>query len=114
MQDVMNATAALGMAGMQLSGLDAENDLGGNTLSSGAAATAGTSANTGRSGSGAPEADEALLLAQLREQLLQRSRQLPSPPDIITCLKVSYTAILGFLQFAPSILAASRSHMLRS
>ncbi|CAL8469889.1 g9431 [Coccomyxa elongata] len=86
-KDVINATAALGMAGMQLSGLDAENDLGGNTLSGSAAATAGTSANTGRSGSGAPEADEALLLAQLREQLLQRSRQLPSPPDIMTCLK---------------------------
>ncbi len=87
----MKATAALGMAGLQLSGLDAENDVGGNALASSAAAKGG---NTGRSNSGAPEADEALLLAQLREQLLQRSWQLPSPPEIIACLKVSYRAVL--------------------
>jgi hypothetical protein len=82
-QDVIKAAAGLGWTGLQLSELDAEGETAGAALSS--AAKAGTA---GRGG--APEADEALLLAQLREQLTQRLRlqQAQPPPEIVACLKV--------------------------
>ena len=77
-QDVIKAAADLGWTGLQLSELDAEGESAGAALSG--AAKAGTA---GRGG--APEADEALLLAQLREQLTQRLRQLQAqpPPEIV-------------------------------
>ena len=91
-QDVIKATADLGWTGLQLSELDADTEAAG----SGAAAKAGTG---GRGG--APEADEALLLAQLREQLTQRLRQQPAqpPPEIVACLKV---CLVGAIVYRPS------------
>ena len=65
----MRSAAELGWTGLQLSPLDGEAD-----------AKVGTA--------GAPEADEVLLLAQLREALTQRLRQAPDQPQMLACLKV--------------------------
>ncbi|EIE25704.1 hypothetical protein COCSUDRAFT_64788 [Coccomyxa subellipsoidea C-169] len=75
-KDVIKATADLGWTGLQLSELDADTEAAG----SGAAAKAGTGSR-----GGAPDADEALLLAQLTQRLRQQPAQ--PPPEIVACLK---------------------------
>lgn len=91
LQDVMKAMGDLGWTGMQLSALDAENGSGGSAASSGMGASSAA-------GGSAPEADEALLLAALREQLTQQLRQQPAgqqpEPRLMACLKVGLASLL--------------------
>ncbi len=89
LQDVVDSAAAIGGHGLQLSPLDI--DLTANGTSGSKAASKAGAAKV----DGAPEADEAVLLSQLRQRLvqglgqMQQQQQQPLQQQLLTCLKVT-------------------------
>ena len=87
LQDVVRTAAELGWSGMQLAPLDVDASSGASVAADrGAGAKSGAPPNQ----AAAPEADEALLLGQLREALGQRLRAAApgSSPQMLACLMV--------------------------
>ena len=81
----MDSAAAIGGPGLQLSALDIDLTMNGQ-----AGSRAASKSGAGK-GEGALEADEAGLLTQLRQRLVQglmQAQQQQQPP-LIACLKVS-------------------------
>ncbi|CAL5218925.1 g671 [Coccomyxa viridis] len=90
-KDVVDSAAAIGGHGLQLSPLDI--DLTANGTSGSKAASKAGAAKV----DGAPEADEAVLLSQLRQRLvqglgqMQQQQQQPLQQQLLTCLKAVNT-----------------------
>ena len=89
LQDVVDCAAAIGGQGLLLSPLDI--DLAANGGAGGKAASKSGAAKV----EGAPEADEAGLLTQLRQRLVQglshqmQQQQQPQQQQLLACLKVN-------------------------
>ena len=84
LQDVVDSAAAIGGPGLQLSALDIDLTMNGQ-----AGSRAATKSGAGK-GEGALEADEAGLLTQLRQRLVQGLMQAQQQqPPLMACLKVS-------------------------
>ncbi len=89
LQDVVDSAAAIGGHGLQLSPLDID------LTANGSAGSKAASKSSTAKADGAPEADEAVLLTQLRQRLvqglsqMQQQQQQPLHQQLLTCLKVS-------------------------
>ena len=80
----MDSAAAIGGPGLQLSALDIDLTINGQ------AGSRATSKSAASKGEGALEADEAGLLTQLRQRLVQGLTQTQQQqPPLMVCLKVS-------------------------
>ena len=88
LQDVVDSAAVIGGHGLQLSPLDID------LTTNGAAGSKAASKSGAAKAEGAPEADEAGLLTQLRQRLVQglsqlQQQQQPQYQQLLGCLKVS-------------------------